>query len=241
MGARADQEAIGGRRDAAAAEPIQSRLLVVDRSSEALIAQKPHELGRDGHDPVPHPPEELRILRFGRQVHAEIDQRRPGRGTHTPVGRRTGRSPLHSPDAGFGAGHDRPMPDPRRDQPPPLRLHIAARHRREVETQEVRELALRRKPIRDPEAACHDVIRDGIGDGEVMRPAVAGEVGGPGFHASNPGRSDTLNPNIDLIALLIPSTLLLQISCEHRLCRDSNPWLKLDPRSSERLSTLEKY
>ena len=128
VSARADQETIGGRRDAAAAEPLQRRLLVVDRSSEALIAEKPHEFGRDGHDPVPHPPEALRILRLGRQVHAEIDERRPRRGTGRPVGVSDGLSPRHSPDAEFGAGHDGPVPDPRRDQPPPLRFDIAARH-----------------------------------------------------------------------------------------------------------------
>ena len=81
VGARADQQTVGRGRDAAPAEPIQRRLFVVDRAPETLIAEKPHEFGRDRRDPVPHPREELGIVRLGRQVHAEIDQRRAGLGT----------------------------------------------------------------------------------------------------------------------------------------------------------------
>ncbi len=175
VGAGAHQQPVRRRREPAPPEPGERRLPVLPRAAEALVAEQVHQVGRHRRQAVPHAPEQLRVLGLGRQVHGEVDQRRAARGRRAgaaPPRRRRRRPP----------GHHRALAHPRRDEAAPLRLHVAAGHGGEVQPQRVGEPALRRQPVAGREAAAAEVVRHGVGDGAVMRPAEPGEVGCPAVH-----------------------------------------------------------
>jgi hypothetical protein len=73
-------------------------------------------------------------------------------------------------------------------QPALGRLDIAARHRREIHAEPLRQLSLRRQPVADGETAGLHVLRDGVGDGEVARHVAEGQIGRPGQHRAGPRR-----------------------------------------------------
>ena len=65
--------------------------------------------------------------------------------------------------------HESPMPDSGFNQTALLCLDIAARHRREIDIEAARELALRRQSIQGSKLAAADILRDGVGDGKIAR------------------------------------------------------------------------
>ena len=78
-----------------------------------------------------------------------------------------------------GSADEGPLAHPRFNEPPALRLYIAARHGGEVQVQPLGEDALGRETLRDGETPGPNIVGDGLDDGEVMRLAPAPEVGRP--------------------------------------------------------------
>ena len=154
----------------AVAKPVRCRVLVGLYPAKALIAHQINQIAADRLQAVLHAIEQFRIVGLWWQIHRKIDDLRVTRdGTMPPFRRRA---------------HKCALTDPRFNQAALLRLDIAARHRRKIDIEPARELALRRQPIRRSKLAAADILGDRVGDSEITRLAEPGQKRRPFGHFS---------------------------------------------------------
>ena len=150
----------------------------VGSAAEALVAHQIDEVAAERLQTVLHAIEQFGIVRFGRQVHRQVDDFRMASDRAM---------------AALGAdAHEGALPHARLDQAALLRLDIAAGDGGEIDIEPARELALRRQAIGRLKPPVANALGDGVGDGEVTRLVALGEVRPPVPHINKAPRYQRL-------------------------------------------------
>jgi len=166
MGTRANAKPLGLDEDAAARKKMGCRLTLDIGAAERLISQQRRKICRNPDHACLHAIQKRAILRLGGNIHGQI---------------RDSRADSRVPPSRL-SGNECPLTHPRFNQSPALGLNIAARDRREIDSQPLGQFALRRQAVGYVQSSIPDILRNGIGDRLVMGLAVPVEVGTPILH-----------------------------------------------------------